>query len=363
MGILAASALVALSIVVFEPSVINRSFAEVARQGPSGPVVDCSGASAVDYACYQERYQDLVQGSGVKAAFEELKDEYKKNDFVRSGCHQLTHVIGRAAAERYGDIAEAFGHGVHFCGTGYYHGVMEGVVAKTGPDEISEEADMLCADLRESQRYSDYHFGCAHGLGHGFMGVLENELFEALKACDALTDGWEREHCYGGVSMENVMAQDNPSHPSKYLKADQPLYPCTDVEARYKDPCYRAQTWYLLKTQGYDFAKAFDLCATEAEDDYRPTCYEYLGHIAARHNAQTGITDEARTNSTNQLCMLGEDHEARFNCLIGAVGGFIYHYRSDEQAKALCESFEGDLRAVCLQTAEERYRKGVFSLD
>lgn len=80
-----ASALVALGIFVL---------------GPSYVAADCSGASAGDYACYQQRYQNLVRDSGVETAFDELKDEYGKNGFVRSNCHQLSHVIGRAAAGR-----------------------------------------------------------------------------------------------------------------------------------------------------------------------------------------------------------------------------------------------------------------------
>ncbi len=60
--------------------------------------------------------------------------------------------------------------------------------------------------------------------------------------------------------------------------------------------------------------------------------------------------------------MLGEDHEAQTNCLDGAVKGFIYHYNSDQQAKALCESLNADLRTVCLQKAEEYYKKA-FNRD
>lgn len=70
------------------------------------------------------------------------------------------------------------------------------------------------------------------------MGIQQNELFESLGTCDVLVDGWERDRCYSGVFMENLMAEDDPSHPSKYLKPDQRLYPCTDVEERYKTRCY-----------------------------------------------------------------------------------------------------------------------------
>jgi hypothetical protein len=346
-GILATSALVALSIVVFEPSFINRSFAEVARQTPSGPVVDCSGASATDYACYQRRYQSLVQGSGVKAAFAELKDEYEKNEFVKTNCHQLTHVIGRAAVDLYGDLSSTYSRGDNFCWSGYYHGAMEAVVAKIGPDRILGEANTICADLSEGQKHSFYHYNCVHGLGHGFMGIQENELFKSLQTCDTLKDEWEKEACYGGVFMENVMAEYNPSHPPKYLKADQPLYPCDVVETKYKTECYKMQTSHTLQTQGYDFARVFNLCAT-VEDDYRPTCYQSMGRDASWQ----GGSDVDKVKDT---CMLGEDYEARSNCVVGAAEDFISYYHSDTQAKALCGSFDSDLRALCLRTAKEYY--------
>jgi len=55
--------------------------------------------------------------------------------------------------------------------------------------------------------------------------------------------------------------------------------------------------------------------------------------------------------------MVGEDNEAHSNCVIGAVRAIINYYNSDEQAKELCESFEADLRTLCLKTVEEYYEK------
>ena len=218
-----------------------------------------------------------------------------------------------------------------------------------------DEADAFCADLGEHQRYSAHHRNCAHGLGHGFMGVLGNELFDSLEVCDALTDGCEEDHCYDGVFMQNTMAENDPNHPSEYLEADRPLYPCTDVETRYKKRCYQRQTGYALKTQGDDFARVFEICAT-AEEDFRPACYQGLGRDAAGHQIQDSVSDAAMTNSTGMLCRLGEDDEARSNCVVGAVEHFIRHYHGDEQAKELCESFEAGLRALCIRTSEVYYR-------
>jgi hypothetical protein len=54
--------------------------------------------------------------------------------------------------------------------------------------------------------------------------------------------------------------------------------------------------------------------------------------------------------------MLGEDYEARSNCVIGAVKDFISYYHDDTRAKEFWESLEADLRGGCLQTAEEYYK-------
>jgi hypothetical protein len=344
-GVLAASALVALSIVVFRPVLVARLSAEVGLRAPSEPLVDCSGALASDYACYQQRYQNLTRDSGVEAAFVELKDEFAENEFVKTNCHQLVHVIGRTAFDLYGDIPGAYGRGDHFCEGGYYHGAVEAVAAKIGPEKIRDEADTLCAGPREERERSNDHFNCVHGIGHGLMGIQDNEVFDSLETCDALKDEWERESCYGGVFMENRNAVYNPSHPSKYLREDLPLYPCTEVQTRYKAECYKNQTEYALWTQGDDFAKVFDLCA-EIEDDSRPACYWSLGRDASWKG---NSSDAAETKST---CMLGRDYEARSNCVIGAVEDFIL-YENEAQARELCESLDADLRAACFRAGEE----------
>ena len=154
LSILTTSALATLGVIVFELNFANRSSAEVARQPAGETAGGCSGALSSDYACYQERYQNLVHYSGVEAAFAELEEDYEDNGFVKASCHQLTHVIGCAAADLYGDVSGAFGRGEHFCGTGYYHGVMEAVVARTGPTRFSTRSTLSAptwADTKNTQ--------------------------------------------------------------------------------------------------------------------------------------------------------------------------------------------------------------------
>jgi len=370
--ILTASVLTALSILVFRPSFIDHSQDSAFQQTASSAATDCSGPSAEDFSCYQKRYRDLVYNSGVEAAFADLKDEFTKEPFVKSTCHQLTHSIGQAAANLYsGDVSSTYSRGDDFCGSGYYHGAMQTVVANIGADRILDEADNICAAPREQKDQSLDHRNCAHGMGHGFMGLYQNEVFESLEACDALSEEWERYQCSGGVFMENIIDEDDPGNPSKYLKADQPFYPCTEVKTEYKNPCYSRHTNYALKKQGEDFAKVFDLCG-KVEKDFRSICYVGLGNNAVirstRNDTTAGnqaddvaqaddgaqVDDEAQVEFIRGACMLGQNSVAQSKCFGGAVRQLIFFYDSDVQAKALCESIgRADWRAGCLQQTEE----------
>jgi hypothetical protein len=350
--ILTASALAALSIIVFRPSFIDHAYVAAFQQTGDHTAIDCSGPSSNDFSCYQKRYQDLVYDSGVEAAFADLKDEYEKEQFVRDTCHELTHAIGHAAADLYDDIASTYSRGDDFCASGYYHGVVETIVENVGADKILDEVDDICAGPREQNRYLNYR-NCAHGIGHAFMGLYENELFESLEACGALSKEFEKVQCSGGVFMQNITDENNPSNPSKYLKADQLFYPCTEVNTEYKTECYERHTEYALKKKGNDFAKVFDLCG-KVEDSYRSPCYYGLGLNAANQSIENGTTDGAQAKFTRELCMLGQDRVALSYCLTGVVRQLIFFYDSDMQAKALCESLTSAAwRVACLQESEK----------
>lgn len=346
-GILSVSALIAASIMVFGPSLIGRPPADT-----GSPIEDCSGFRANDFPCYQEHYKELVYDSGVEAAFADLKEQFTKTQFVKDHCHQMAHVIGRAAANLYGDdVSSTYSQGDNFCGSGYYHGAMETVVANIGEQNILDEADKICADLRNEERRSFDYRNCTHGLGHGFMGLYQNEVFESLDACDALSDEFGRGWCAGGVLMENILDENDPSNPSKYLKADEPFYPCPEVKTEYKEQCYARHAGYALEKQNGDFAKVFDLCGT-VEEGFRSNCYVGLGNQAAQLSTTKPDTEEAQTEYIRERCMQGQDAVAQLNCLGAAATQLIYFYDSDAQAKALCKSLtSAQWRAACRQVS------------
>jgi hypothetical protein len=307
------------------------------------------GAAASDFSCHKGFYQAVVKQQGVKAAFTDLKQRFTTNDFIRAQCHQVTHVIGRAAGEQSADVASAYRQGDDFCSSGYYHGVMEAIVGRTGEEALVKSADNICAGVRQgNQKYSLTHHNCTHGMGHGFMALQGDELHASLAMCDYLHDPWERESCLGGVFMENVMASFNSFHNTKYLRADQPMYPCNAVETTYKNSCYFNQTSYALKVVNYDFSKVFSLCK-QAEQLYHATCYQSLGRDASG-NSQSDIT------KTRQTCMLGSDYEAQSNCIIGAVKDIIWYNNGIAQGNAFCGTLLTHLQSVCLSTGKEYYK-------
>lgn len=308
----------------------------------------CAGAKTNDFNCYDEYYSNLTRQKGISAAFADLRTRYPQESYIRSQCHPLTHVIGRVAVEYANDVADIFVLGDPYCWSGYYHGAMEGIIGKIGRSNIPDRIDGICSSIGGKQRYSFDHYNCVHGLGHGVMAVNDNELFDSLEVCDNIIGTWERSSCWSGAFMENVIV-DGKNHFTKYLKPEEPLYPCNAVEERQKTTCYLMQTSYMLKVTQGNFAKVFELC-TKADKGFENTCYQSLGRDASGRS----VSDVARTKAT---CDLGANQEQQLNCIIGAVKDFVSYLHDDARAKELCNAYTDlALREPCLLTVAEYYK-------
>ena len=186
-------------------------------------------------------------------------------------------------------------------------------------------------------------------MGHGLLSIQDDNLFTALKTCDTYDGSWQQDSCYGGVFMENVMNEVNPGSHSDYLKQDDPLYPCTAVDARYKQQCYLMQTSHALTVVKYDYGKVFELCS-QVEAPNNVTCYQSLGRDVSGQSS----SDQARTI---ELCMLGSTAVARENCFTGAVKDYISYHHSDKQGLALCAAIpEAALSTSCNNEAKLYYK-------
>lgn len=299
-----------------------------------------------DFDCYDAYYSNLTIVSGVQAAFADLRARYATG-YIQAQCHPLSHVIGRAATVKYATPSEAYLHGDSFCWSGYYHGVLEGVIKKIGRKNLGDQMDSICKDIPGKDHYSFDYYNCVHGLGHGVMAATSDELFDSFAYCDRLTGNWEQVSCASGAYMENVIV-DGKNHFTKYLKPSDPLYPCNSSPEKYKNTCYLMQTSYMLKVNGGDFLKTFSWCAN-AEANYQNTCYESLGRDASGRST-------SNVAATNRTCLLGTAGDQQTHCMIGAAKDFVSYFHSDLQAKELCNSFTDEtLKTTCLDTVKSYY--------
>jgi hypothetical protein len=301
-----------------------------------------------DLVCYEDRYAQLVSDAGAERALRTFRADYERDPLVRARCHRLAHVIGHAAGERYGDVAEAYRHGDRFCASGYYHGAMEAIVAGPARSRALDRPDEVCAGLR---RRSVDEGNCSHGLGHGFMAVRANEVPASLQLCDRLSVRYQRGNCYDGVFMQNVMAEDDPRHPSRYLDRDRPLRLCSVVAARYRGSCVKRQVLYALEVTRGDFRTIFALCR-QLGPGARSPCDRQLGEAAADLNIMSQPDVAIQTGATAQICGLAPDAGARLRCVEGAAGYFVFHYDRTAEAEAFCRVL-GSLRRACTQAVHD----------
>jgi len=285
-------------------------------------------------------YTVLVREEGIDVAFNELKSNYDNDPTITSLCHDIAHFVGRAAAEKYSRVDEAFQHGDSFCWSGYYHGVMEGLLGDKKIKNLSQEIKSICSNITGKENYSFDYYNCVHGLGHGIMFVMDNELFDSLEICDNLNGWWERNSCYGGVFMENVNTNFK-YHDTKYLDSEDLHYPCNAVNERYKGACYFMQTSYMLVITEANFPKMFSLCK-EVDDPYKELCYQSIGRDASGYT----ITEPKKTK---KICLKGKDIEQKENCVIGAANNFIAYYHSTKEAEILCDSLGNGLKKICFK--------------
>lgn len=294
------------------------------------------------FSCLQTYYQGLVDKYGVDVAFSDLKKRYGIDPFVVTDCHPITHVIGREAVTLYPTLSQAYQHGDSFCWSGYYHGVLEGIVKNIGKANLPAKMDSICADIPGKATYNFDYYNCVHGLGHGVMELSGDDVFGSLKQCDNLTGAWEKQSCYSGVFMENVIVFGRDGS-SPDLKPDQPLYPCTAVDEKYQFQCYLGQTSFVLQENGGNFAATFKAC--DGVGTYRDVC----GQSAGRDAANYANHDGERTMTT---CNLGGNEEDISNCTIGAVKEFISYYHAIDQANTYCNLLSEPYKTTCLNTGK-----------
>ena len=278
-----------------------------------------------DGGCYEQAFGNLAYESGPKLAMARFATLMAQRKPVESNCHRIAHTIGSAALARFdGNVAETFAAGASTCWSGYYHGVLERAFVGAGSfAELGRRARRLCDDAGiRSTTWMAYQ--CVHGLGHGLMIQTGYALPSSLEICDRLATDWDRTSCHGGVFMENISSSYGVR--SKWIRDDDPVYPCPAVKEQYKLYCYLMVTSRILELNGYDFPDAAARCA-RVERNWVSTCYQSLGRDASGHTRQ---------DPQQILAICTGAAPGASDCIYGAARDMTANYARGDEAAGLC---------------------------
>ena len=316
----------------------------VARAAPLHPVAgsfqpdETRLGGCTDQSCFEQAFGNLAYYQGPARALA-VFDEIYAND-ADAGCHRVAHTIGSASLARNGgDIGKTFAQGSSSCFSGYYHGVLERslvrVKSRTASGLARVARDLCAGAAVESSLW--LRFQCLHGLGHGLMITTGYTLPLSLQVCNRLRTAWEEETCNGGVFMENLGTSYGVV--SRWLREDDPVYPCNAVPEEDKLKCYELVTSHILRTNDGDWERTAQAC-TQVEERWEWACFRSLGRDAI---------DKAddRLEETLELCAAARAHGREKECVTGAAETLVGNYRSGAQASALCKAAPRPTRASC----------------
>lgn len=217
--------------------------------------------------CFQALAKRVTQDEAVGDMLHALIGA-EESPSLASSCHEFVHYLGQEAYRAHTSVPKALGAGTHVCYGGFYHGVLEGFFAdkKVSVADAHELVPLIATACGQKQDYSEpiFYTECVHGVGHGILFLSDMDLPGALALCDTSFTGEARELCWGGVFMENAASTTNRDHPTRFISAGDPLYPCNSMEVRYRKICYQYQSTYFTKlsktASGIDWGHVIALC-------------------------------------------------------------------------------------------------------
>lgn len=305
-------------------------------------------------------YEQKNRSSCLKAAVEDIYKKFPLADFqsavvenesnepVFNTCHEASHYIGRLAYQEQKNVKNLFNACQHICLDGCYHGVVEGYfidknisLVEQNFKEVSNEVAKLCGKS-EDYRTPELYVSCLHGLGHAVMYITDFDLPDALDLCDSLSGANERELCYTGALMANSDNRNSEEHPSKYLKDDDPMYPCPILKEKHQKKCYEYNTLTFYEFTNYDWGKTIELCG-QVPSPYRSGCYQTMG------GDQVGFTDDVE--KIKKACSEIPSLEFQNACIDGAEANLAMRYSSNfDKPLQFCSIMEDAHKSKCFDT-------------
>jgi hypothetical protein len=298
---------------------------------------DTKLAECEEQTCVEQAFGNIAFRRGPKAALALFERRIAGSE---GGCHRIAHTIGAASLARFhGNVARTFAQGTSACWSGYYHGVLERSllgVKSYSRESLARVSRKLCAD-RSVRAVTWLAYQCLHGLGHGLMLTTGYDVRRSLDVCRRLSTHWDAEACKGGVFMENISPMYGAT--SRWLREDDPMYPCPAVVEADRYECYKRSTTRMLMVIGFDWERIAELCST-LRADWKEACFISFGR-------DTSAQNERDAAQIVPLCELARPYGAERICIQGAAMDITSNDADGARATVLCTSLELRLRGVC----------------
>jgi hypothetical protein len=279
----------------------------------------CAHETADKIPCYEKVLLPLVDAGGPVLAMGTLGRIAAADHDVQAFGHVYAHAIGIHAFDVDRDVGRTFSSCRDAFQSGCYHGVIESYFTHSSKVDSTSVRE-LCVPWTKAGVYGWLRFQCVHGLGHGLTMWYAHDLVRALAGCDLLAESWDRESCYGGAFMENVVDATKPHHMMpmdgmpemathfKQMDAKDQNYPCTILSERYLTTCYQNQVSIIMHLNEYDMPRVAHGCMNVPEQ-YRYMCFTGFGtninsYVVGDHRKALDLCAVAPT-SYRQWCIIG----------------------------------------------------------
>lgn len=319
----------------------NNTEATSGEYADFAKIQDCLSDTTWDNVnqCYDNFVKNFAQGKTVKQVLAAMESARSQSTSLENGCHPIAHAIGRYTLGQYKNVGDAFDQCDYSCHSGCYHGVMERMfysdeqlakgTAHLSYKDLASKIPNICSKDKFSNPSRQIIFQCLHGVGHAILYSLDYKLDEALKLCDLLPTVYDQSSCYGGVIMENVTAFDKGK---RWIKKEEPLYPCTALDEKYRDSCYSMQTSVMFE-QGLSIDQISAECAKTGK--FRGTCYRSLGR---------DLSNRVRVNNVSEVvsaCETKSDIYTR-ECVRGVIYALVDNTWNGQYAFKYCSSLNNN---------------------
>lgn len=288
-------------------------------------------------ACWKEHIDFAFEKKGIPGAYAEFSNLYVADKKFRNQCHAYAHDLGLLASHTLGDAIPSIPQNA-YCGSGFFHGYMEGFLAqhKGNMDQAIAFCKKVGAQISKEQKNTGPQ--CVHGIGHGMMEYLlssrpdlsqhlETVLTMGLDACSRTESEDDKFRCASGVYAvfkDWVNIQNLQQAYPHIFSTEEPFVSCKKNKEEWERA---ACAWEMAKEalilNKYDFKKTF---ATEIRTAKEWDAGKYLPLILTSSSFLIGETsvekDDAAIAGT---CSSITEPVYKESCIQGLIGGLLFN--------------------------------------